>query len=173
MPPRIHAHQRRWEQKTMRKANETASLKSTGEAELRYRQLVECAPDAYIVSDPTTALILDVNQAACASLGYARSELLRLSVPDISPELDHSAVRRIWDDVRKGEPISFETTRRRKDGTTFPVEIRVGVTGSGPGRRMLGLARDISERSGQKLSYGLAKSGIATWLSTRQMHFLW
>lgn len=128
------------------RSNETASLKSTGEAELRYRQLVECAPDAYIVSDPTTTLILDVNQAACASLGYARSELLRLSVPDISPELDHSAVRRIWDDVRKGEPISFETTLRRKDGTTFPVEIRVGVTGSGPGRLMLGLARDITER---------------------------
>jgi hypothetical protein len=122
------------------------SLRSGGEVELRYRQLVEHAPDAYIVSDPLTTRILDVNEAACNSLGYLRWELLRLSIPDISPDLDRTKIRRIWNEVRKGEPSSFETTRRRKDGSTFPVEIRLGVTGSGRRQLMLGLARDITER---------------------------
>ncbi len=80
--------------------DEVARSKSTSEAELRYRQLVECAPDAYIVADPKTTRILDVNQAACVSLGYARSELLSLTIPDISSYLYRPSVERIWAEVR-------------------------------------------------------------------------
>ena len=44
-----------------------------------------------------------------------------------------------------GETVTFETRHRRKDGTSFPVEIRVGQFEQG-GRRFLCLVRDITER---------------------------
>jgi PAS domain S-box-containing protein len=44
-----------------------------------------------------------------------------------------------------GEPVTFETRHRRKDGTSFPVEIRVGQFDH-VGRRYLCLVHDITER---------------------------
>jgi PAS domain S-box-containing protein len=44
-----------------------------------------------------------------------------------------------------GEAITFETRHRRKDGTSFPVEVRVGQFEQN-GRRFLCLVRDITER---------------------------
>ena len=48
--------------------------------------------------------------------------------------------------ARAGEIITFETRHRRKDGTTFPVEIRTGTFKQGGELFYLALARDISER---------------------------
>ena len=42
--------------------------------------------------------------------------------------------------------ITFETRHRRKDGTTFPVEIRTGTFRQGGKLFYLALARDITER---------------------------
>ena len=44
-----------------------------------------------------------------------------------------------------GEAITFETRHQRKDGTSFPVEVRVGQFEQ-DGRRYLCLVRDITER---------------------------
>ena len=47
--------------------------------------------------------------------------------------------------ISAGELVIFETRHRRKDGTSFPVEVRVGQFEQG-GRRFLRLVRDITER---------------------------
>jgi PAS domain S-box-containing protein len=46
----------------------------------------------------------------------------------------------------RGEIVTFETRHRRKDGTTFPVEVRSGTFEQGGKLFYLALARDISER---------------------------
>src|SRR5262249_18525891 len=45
-----------------------------------------------------------------------------------------------------GKSISLESRHRRKDGSTFPVEIRMGAFNFGGRTFYLGLARDITER---------------------------
>jgi PAS domain S-box-containing protein len=85
-----------------------------------------------------------VNEAACRSLGYDRSELLRMAVPDIEPDFS----REVWDRTFRGGVHSrtFETRHKRKDGRVYPAEIkwiRFEHAGSHYG---LALASDISER---------------------------
>lgn len=55
-----------------------------------------------------------------------------------------------------GTPITADGTHRRKDGSTFPVEIRLGAFETGGRRLMLALARDVTER--QKTQAALQES---------------
>lgn len=110
-----------------------------------YRHAVEFLSDAYIVADPVTTLTLDINQVACAALGYERSELLGLLVSDFLPGLERSTVHRMWRDLRYEETISIESTSRRKDGSEFQVLVRVGRTDRDDRPAMQILARDITE----------------------------
>jgi diguanylate cyclase (GGDEF)-like protein len=59
----------------------------------------------------------------------------------------------------------LEGVHRRKDGTTFPVEVRLGVLESGGRRLILGLVRDITERvraeeTIRKLAYHDSLTGL-------------
>jgi PAS domain S-box len=54
-------------------------------------------------------------------------------------------VQRLRDRIAAGESVTFETRHKRKDGTSFPVELRVAQFEQ-RGRRFLCLARDITER---------------------------
>ncbi len=115
-------------------------------SEAKFRSLVEQAADAFFVHD-LEGRIVDVNRRACDSLGYTREELLALSVPDISLQFRSEKLLNIWNRMVPGEPVTIESVQRHKDGTTFPVEIRIGRLNHSGGRELvLALARDITER---------------------------
>ena len=48
--------------------------------------------------------------------------------------------------MEPGIPVTSEGEHRRKDGTTFPVEVRLAMFDSQSGPLFLALARDVSER---------------------------
>jgi PAS domain S-box-containing protein len=115
-------------------------------SERRFRTIVDYASDAFFVFDDDST-VLDVNREACESLGYSREELIGKHRSDFDAALDDPAIRRLKHRLVSGEPITFETRHRRKDGTTFPVEVRVGdFEQQGGERRFLCLVRDITER---------------------------
>ncbi len=127
---------------TKRKEAEEALRQS----EERYRRLVEQAVDSFCIID-REGKILDVNQETCDSLGYSREELLGLSIPDICPGSTLPLSDEDWDRwVRNPAPVTLERTLRRKDGSTLPVEIRVGLIELNNRHLMFGLARDVTER---------------------------
>lgn len=116
------------------------------ESERRFRRLVEHASDSFFLID-WNGRILDVNQCACDSLGYARDELLQLSVPDIDITMSSTEkVRKGMRRLAKRLPMTEETTLRRKDGAMIPVEVRVGLVESEGHEMALVLARDITDR---------------------------
>ena len=125
---------------TMRRQAEAAWRKSEG----RFRLLGEQAMDAFFLHDDHGKL-LDVNRRACESLGYSKEELLNMSVSDVSC-LSEEEVRNVWVQLQTASTITVNDYHRRKDGTQFPVEIRVGSVEIEGEKLFLGLARDITER---------------------------
>jgi len=113
-------------------------------SEAHFRTFVDRATDAFFLLDDKST-VLDVNREACEGLGYSREELLGKHRSDFDVGLDEASIELLRQRMAAGDPVTFETRHRRKDGTSFPVEIRVGQFDQ-VGRRYLCLVRDITER---------------------------
>jgi PAS domain S-box-containing protein len=110
----------------------------------RDRAIVEHVADALFVYDPE-GRILDVNRRAGDTLGYSREELLSLSITDLEIVFLPEGVAGLWRRLTTGEPVAVEGMQRRKDGTSFPVEVRVGLLETNGRRLALCVARYTTE----------------------------
>jgi PAS domain S-box-containing protein len=126
---------------TQQKLSEAALRKS----EERFRAYVEQASDALFVHD-FMGRFIDVNHQACASLQYTREELLRMSVFDVETDLDLARAQAGWARITPEQALTFQGRQRRKDGSAFPVEIRVGCFDHEGERSYMGMVRDVTER---------------------------
>ena len=135
-------------------------------SESRFRKFVDHATDAFFVQDAQLAVV-DVNRQACESLGYTREELIGLRPRDFDAGLDAAGIRNIQHRVAAGETVTFETLHRRKDGTVFPVEIRVREFDYADQRLHVALVRDIRERKRAERR-DLAQHTVAQLLAAAQ-----
>ncbi|MGH9875315.1 MAG: PAS domain S-box protein [Pyrinomonadaceae bacterium] len=110
-----------------------------------FRDLIDRSTDAIQVLDPNTLRFLDCNLAAHQGLGYSREEFLSLSAFDIDPVITPSFAELTLEEMDRSGFAIFESVHRRKDGTTFPVEINVKNIRLEKDYR-LAVVRDITER---------------------------
>ena len=93
-----------------------------------YVQLMQFAfdhvPNGILVADSNKHLRF-ANQAACDALGYTREELQTLRIPDIAPHHDNAQFRQRLESLRNGQPLSFTSVHRTKNGQEFPIEISI------------------------------------------------
>jgi len=122
-----------------------AAHEALRESEARSRLLFESAADALFVHG-RDARISDVNQTACDSLGYTREELLGMRVPEVEIGFPVEGLEEIWSRVEDAGTVTVEGTHRRKDGSMFPVEVRLTVFSERGGDQMYAAVRDITER---------------------------
>ena len=126
------------------------------ESEKLFRQLFENSADALFVHDEG-GRVVDCNEEACRSLGYEREELLRLRVRDFAADVLSEEERRErgedapWRRALRAPPgktVRFHhNLHRRKDGTTFPVEVGLGAVDYGGRRLVFASACDLTERA--------------------------
>ena len=122
----------------------TERKRATQRIEL-FRALLDRTNDAIEVIDAETGRFLDVNERACLSLGYTREEHLSLSVSDVDPGIDASTFRNVLERLRESGSMVWEGVHRRRDGSTFPVEVNLAyVELDRP--YLVSVARDITER---------------------------
>lgn len=116
------------------------------QVEDKFELLVKQAGDAFFILDYDDAII-DVNQEACRSLGYSRKELLKMKISQVDIEVvDKHHKGQFWETLKPGHYHTFEGVHRRKNGSSFPVEVRLGRLDLAENRFLLALARDITER---------------------------
>ncbi len=88
-----------------------------------FRTLVDRSNDAFVVLDPESGRILDVNEKVCQDLGYTRQEMLALKVFDISPTVTAATWAPVARLIRERGFRVLESEHIRKDGTIFPIEV--------------------------------------------------
>ena len=106
-------------------SGDITARKRTEESMALFRKLIDGSNDAIEVIDPITMHFLDINEKACLDLGYHRDEMLSMTVYDIDPVLDASLHTRMAQKMRESGFVIMETQHRRKDGSTFPVEVNI------------------------------------------------
>jgi PAS domain S-box-containing protein len=115
------------------------------ESEARYRGFMDNATDAFFLLNGN-GIVEDVNRQACEALGFAREELIGSTPALFSPVAHPEMMDRAIAYIGAGGQVAMDTHHRRKDGSTFPVEVRSRRM-DGDGRWWaVSIARDISER---------------------------
>ena len=112
-------------------------------SEARLRDLVGGATDAFLIYN-RDGLFVDVNPAACEGLGYRHEELIGLAVSEV--EVEGNDIQRTLAVLERGEPLRREGHYRRRDGSTFPVEVSLSLLVGGTEPLILAVARDVTER---------------------------
>jgi PAS domain S-box-containing protein len=114
-------------------------------SEARYRTFVDHATDAFMLH-AEDGTVIDVNPQACDSLGYIRDELIGMKPVEFDPNISTASLENINEQLSRGEMVTFESCHRRKDGSEFPVEVRVRPFWHGGRRLNISAVRDISDR---------------------------
>ena len=111
---------------------------------LRRRILVEQSRDGIVILD-RNGKVYESNKQFAAMLGYSREEVGQLYVYDWEYQVPREKVLEMLDDVdTTGD--HFITQHRRKDGTTFYVEISTNAATIEDQKLIFCVCRDITER---------------------------
>lgn len=143
-------------------------------AEAKFRGLLESAPDPLVAVNPEGRIVL-VNAQAETSFGYRRDDLLGQSMDILVPERLREkcgALRTAFfqDPHANALAAGLEIYGLRKDGSEFPVEIKLSLLETEDGLLGSAAIRDLTERrklesqfrQAQKIeSIGTLAGGIA------------
>ncbi len=118
--------------------------KQLAASETRYRTIFNTAMDGFWLVNEQGRL-LQVNEAYCHMSGYSEQELLSMNIADfeVNESVDDVAAHNQKIKI-KGED-RFVSKHRRKNGTTFDVEVSAKCVPAYDGL-FVGFLRDISER---------------------------
>jgi PAS domain S-box-containing protein len=130
------------------KASMTA-LKERHERERRaitrhYEQMFRSASDIVLLVDDTRHII-EANKAAIAAYGYSLDELRKIEGVTLRAPSEQPLLDRDWNRIYVSEE-AVETVHQRRDGSTFPVEIRGNFFEVDGRRYYQSHIRDISAR---------------------------
>ena len=130
-------------------ASERAATKRAKEG-VRFRELMEAAPDAIIEVDREGRIVL-MNAVTEKIFGYSRDELLGQSVDILIPEAlreGHKRFRGSYWASPQTRPMGsgLDLLGRHKTGRAIPVEISLSPVRADAGFRVSAFIRDVTER---------------------------
>jgi PAS domain S-box-containing protein len=135
------------------------------ETTARLKALFEESPDM-INSHDTEGNIIDPNPHLCEETGYDEAELTGMKVWDLDQSIAPEEAHSLWEGMERGERRKFEGIYRRKDGSTFPVEIHVRRLDLSDSVRFVVISRDISERKRRESDLEQTNALLSTLVET-------
>jgi len=128
---------------------EIARAEALRHSEIKYRGLYESTQDGITMTD-IKGNIVECNRAYSDMLGYSEKEIIGLTYQQTTPAKWHAMERDIVINkiLKTGYSDIYEKEYIRKDGTVFPVSMRVWAIKDEAGNNtgMWGIVRDFTER---------------------------
>jgi PAS domain S-box-containing protein len=155
------------------------------ESEASFRAIFDGVGDASFLHDADTGEIVRVNARVAEMYGYAPEEMPGMDAGVLSlgaPPYDATAARALIARALAGETPTVEWIARRRDRSTFWVEVSLRLVAISGKPRVAVLVRDIGERkraqdalkqSQHTLQLALDAAGLGTWrheVATGRMH---
>jgi PAS domain S-box-containing protein len=152
-------------------ARDISERKQAEDALRRYELLARHSRDIILFMAFDSGQILEINAAAVTAYGYTREELLEKTINDLRAHdtCDVTATQ-MAESACRG--IQFETVHRRKDGSTFPVEVSSQGAVIGQTQTLISVVRDITGRKQaeealrqqeERLRLALEAAKMAAW----------
>ena len=124
------------------------------------------------IFDSDTLHFVQVSEGALTNLGYSMDELRGMTSDDIRPGMSHEQFKTLIQPLREGkqEMVAFESVHRRKDGSLYPVEVRLQLSRTETPQVFVAIIQDITARkhTEERLVY-LANYDTLTELPNRSL----
>jgi len=138
------------------------SIRKKAEQELQHWANIfnESLNEIYIF-DSESLFFRNVNRGALQNIGYSLEELKKMTPVDIKPEYNASQFLETISPLLDNsiDKLKFNTKHKRKDGTTYPVEVHLQKSVTGGSDAVIAIILDITEQEEytQKLEKTVAK----------------
>jgi diguanylate cyclase (GGDEF)-like protein/PAS domain S-box-containing protein len=130
---------------TVRDLTETRRLEQISS---RLGRILEHSANEIYIFDAESFKFVQVSKGALANLGYTMDELRLVTPLDLKPGLGHEQFLSLIQPLRDGEQqmVQFETVHRRKDGSLYPVEVRLQLSRTEKPPVFVAIIQDITAR---------------------------
>jgi PAS domain S-box-containing protein len=130
-----------------RQTGQLLERKRVEDEQRQFRAAMDASTDVMLLVDRASMRFIDVNEAACTTLGYTRDRLLALGPQDIlarsREELCELYDRMIVEGLAES---AAEDLYRRNDGSTLPVEVAGRAVSTANGYIVILVARNVTQR---------------------------
>lgn len=130
----------------------------------RIGRILDSAAEEILLLDARRLLVLEANRSAKEKLGYSDTELRRLTLHDLAPDLDPEELETGLAGLRadRQQQVLIRTRFVAREGGEYPVEMRLSLSPDAEQPVYVALARDISEQEEyeQALSFRARHDGL-------------
>ncbi|GIU75947.1 MAG: hypothetical protein KatS3mg004_3034 [Bryobacteraceae bacterium] len=114
----------------------------------RLGRILEASSNEIYVFEDETLRFVEASRSALDSLGYTLEELQQLTPLDLKPEFNRQTFETLLAPLRDGSQtrLRFHTVHRRKDGSTYPVDVCLELIEEGSQRLFMAVIENVAER---------------------------
>jgi PAS domain S-box-containing protein len=125
------------------------AVRQTEILSFRLNRILDQTFDEIYIFNGNSLKFVQVSKGALENLGYSAEEILELTPVDLKPDFTLATFEELLIPLRNGERqlLVFESRHRRKDGSFYPVEVRLQFASEATRPVFFAVILDLTERN--------------------------